>query len=184
MTLDPLILTPLDGWVTDNHWIELPISGPAARNVLVLASGIARLPDDNQLGIDTEGETADTHIWIETGYEFADGDTLGSQDFAVSAQLDSVNLEDDPFTFQIRAVRGWAATPSELASLSVIDGSGGSPVPRQGPADPLPSTAGLVIVITYHQSGDCTLLRVGYQAAVRLKRVDPNRQVGGVVGDR
>ena len=41
MTLDPLILTPLDGWVVDNHWIEISVSGPAARNVLVLADGIA-----------------------------------------------------------------------------------------------------------------------------------------------
>ena len=72
-----------------------------------------------------------THIWIETGYEFADGDTVGSEDFAVSAHLDSVNLEDDPFTFEILAVRGWAATPSELAAVSVVDGGGGSPVPRQ-----------------------------------------------------
>jgi hypothetical protein len=186
--LDPLILNPSLGAVIEGHWIELPIAGPADRNVLVLVGGVGIITEGT-LDTEDEDETADTHIWIETGYEFADGDSFDpapdAHDVSAAVQLASINVDgSDPFTLEISKVQARKISPLELATIVLKVGQESGQV-EPGPGTPGPATSNdeLVIIVTVHQSGDCSLQRLGYRAAVRLFRVDPNRRVSGPHGD-
>jgi hypothetical protein len=132
-------------------------------------------------------EVFGTHnIWIETGYEFADGDTVDlAHDVSAAVELASINVDgSDPFTLEISAVEARPITPLELATILVTVGQVGGQV-QPGPAIPGPiaTSAELVVIVTVHQDGDTSLQRLGYRVAVRLNRVDPNRQVSGPRGD-
>ena len=139
--------------VVNDHWIELPIAGPADRTVLVLAGGVGIIPEG---GLDTEGEdeNAGTHIWIETGYEFADGDIVDlARDISAVVELASINVDgSDPFSLEIRKVEARPVTPVELASILVnVSQEGGQVQPGPVSPGPIASSDELVVIVTVHQ---------------------------------
>jgi len=184
VTIDPIFLTRGFGAVVDPHWIEVEAHGPGHTNVLVIAGGIGIMAEGL---LDTEGsdDSARSHIYIETGYEFGDGDAVGDLDLVGSAQLASVALDgSDDFTFEIVDVAALKMTPEEIASLQSVGISGdNASITGGGPRLSLPTRDALVVKVTYSQSGIVSTFRLGYSAAVRVYRVDPSRVVRGWKGD-
>lgn len=185
MTLDPVVLTPFLGNVLNPRWIELELNPPSQANTLALAEGTAVIPEGV---LDSEDEDQDekTHIYILTGYPFADGDKVGDSDMLASVQLASISLDgSDAFTFEITDVNAIKVSPEELASLVtvVVRGDGGS-ISTSGMPTTTTTSAMLMVKVSYMQTGDVSTARLGYCAAARIHRVDPNRRVEGWGGDK